>query len=255
MPASANSATYREILDATTRRHPKSIAIETPDAQLTYAELTERVANRARRLAAVGVGRGDIIGICLHPGLEMVVSQLAVMYAGGAYLPLDPNYPAERLSYMVEDSHTTTVIVDNDTREYLPAGIRCLNVNSLPEAEAEPDSPTVDDLAYLIYTSGSTGMPKGVMVTHVGLTNMIDGQRRHMQVNSASRVLQFASPNFDASVFETAMALGTGACLVIPPRHEMLGDALVTTRASPTRRCLRQFFRVCPQSHLMNLSV
>ena len=229
MPASANSATYREILDATTRRHPKSIAIETPDARLTYTELTERVASRARRLAAVGVGRGDIIGICLHPGLEMVVSQLAVMYAGGAYLPLDPNYPAERLSYMVEDSHTTTAIVDNDTREYLPAGIRCLNVNSLPEAEAEPESPTVDDLAYLIYTSGSTGMPKGVMVTHVGLTNMIDGQRRHMQVNSASRVLQFASPNFDASVFETAMALGTGACLVIPPRHEMLGEALVTT--------------------------
>ena len=221
--------TYCEILSRTTKRYPDSVAIETRDERLTYTELTEQVVHRARCLAAAGVRRGDIVGICLPRGAEMVVSQLAVMHAGAAYLPLDPSYPAERLAYMVRDSRTMTVLVNAETESRILTNVRRLDVDALPKAEAEPERPEVHDLAYVIYTSGSTGRPKGVMVTHAGFTTMIDAQQRHMLVNAASRVLQFASPSFDASVFEMSMALGTGACLVIPHREGMVGDSLVTT--------------------------
>ena len=134
--------TYCEILSRTTKRYPDSVAIETRDERLTYTELTEQVVHRARCLAAAGVRRGDIVGICLPRGAEMVVSQLAVMHAGAAYLPLDPSYPAERLAYMVRDSRTMTVLVNAETESRIPTNVRRLDVDALPKAEAEPERPT-----------------------------------------------------------------------------------------------------------------
>ncbi|MFF4707218.1 amino acid adenylation domain-containing protein [Streptomyces sp. NPDC001297] len=217
---------------------PDRPAAELGDRHLTYAELDARARTLAARLRSLGVGRGATVGVFLEPSLDLVASVLAVAHAGAAWLPLDPSYPADRLSYMIGDSGAALVIADADAPEWLRSlGVPLADpadgtapAEPLPLPRLRPES-----AAYVIYTSGSTGRPKGVVLTQRGLANLADAQRSTFTVEPGHRVLQFASPSFDASVFELAMALCSGATLVLPPRRDVLygpglGDFLADAR-------------------------
>ncbi|WP_304451228.1 non-ribosomal peptide synthetase [Nocardiopsis sp. YSL2] len=229
-PQDSSDRTFPALFAERSAQRPEAVALSTEDETLTYAELSALVERRARGLARHGVRPGDTVGVCLDRGRELVVCLLAAMRAGAAYLPLDPAYPAERLAYMLSDSGTDLVLTDAASAASLPGGVRALTASEVEGAEPLPDTrPLPDDVAYVIYTSGSTGRPKGVLVTHRGVADLAATQRVRMEVAPESRVLQFASPSFDASVFEVCMALLNGAALVVLPRHLLLGEALVAT--------------------------
>ncbi|MGR3937685.1 non-ribosomal peptide synthase/polyketide synthase [Streptomyces sp. BRA346] len=212
--------TLAELFEAAADRHPDAPAVLAPDVELSYAELDARANRLAHRLIAQGVGPGRIVALVLPRSVEIVVAQLAVAKAGGAHLPVDPGYPAGRIALMLEDAapHLTLDGIDGAGASGEPAH------RPTDRDRLRPVDP--DDPAYVIYTSGSTGTPKGVVVTHRGIGNFAAAEAEHYQVREGDRVLQFASPSFDASVLELCMALPTGAALVVPEPGPLLGEHL-----------------------------
>src|SRR5437868_7766977 len=201
---------------------PAAVALVFAEARITYSELNQRANQLAHYLIEAGIGPEMIVGICLPRGIESIVAMLAVLKAGAAFLPLDPTYPAERLSLMLEHSDTGLTITNENAADLLPARwmpIICIDSES-EEIESEPaHEPSValapDNAAYVIFTSGTTGSPKGVLVTHCGLSNLCAAQSMLFDAGPGDRVLQFASQSFDASVWEIWMALAAGATLCI----------------------------------------
>ncbi|MFB9803912.1 amino acid adenylation domain-containing protein, partial [Streptomonospora salina] len=229
-PQDLSDHTFPKLFAEQAAERPDAVALVTEGEALTYAELAGLVEERARGLSGWGVLPGDTVGVCLERGRELVVCMLAVMRVGAAYLPLDPAYPAERLAFVAADSGADLVLTEGRHLGMLPDDIHIRPATEVTGAAALPGArPRLDDVAYTIYTSGSTGRPKGVLVTHRGIADLAATQRARMQADSGSRVLQFASPSFDASVFEVCMALLNGAALVVLPRHRLLGEALVNT--------------------------
>ncbi|UFS85862.1 amino acid adenylation domain-containing protein [Bradyrhizobium daqingense] len=219
-----------ELFAEQVRRAPNAIALVYEDVRLSYGELDARANWLARRLIALSVVPDQPVAICLPRGIAMVVSLLAVLKAGGAYLPLDPAYPAERLRQIVDDARPRLLIADEAGRAIVPDGTYAIvdpdgdAAASVGQATSDPtdlvDGLTSRGLAYIIYTSGSTGRPKGVMVEHRGLVNLALAQRTMFDINSSSRVVQFASSSFDASVWEIVMALCSGAALFLAGSRE-----------------------------------
>lgn len=213
---------------------PTAPALAVEGGVFTYAELESRANRLANFLRGRGVGPEKIVGLCLPRSPDLVVALLAVLKSGGAYLPLDPGYPRERLAMMLADPAVTLIVTNEAARAALPEAVAPL---VLLDAEAEaiaiasPERPGIrprpENLAYVIYTSGSTGRPKGVMVPHAGIQNLVLSQIEVFGVRSESRVYQFASPNFDASVSEVFMAFGAGAFLVLAPAGTAAGDDLL----------------------------
>ncbi|WP_036034518.1 non-ribosomal peptide synthetase [Bradyrhizobium yuanmingense] len=208
------------------RRAPDALALAYEDVRLSYSELDARANRLARHLITLGVVPDQPVAICLPRGIAMVVSLLAVLKAGGAYLPLDPAYPAERLRQIIDDARPRLLIADGTGRAIIPDGT-CGTVDpdaGAGQATSDPgdllEGLTARSLAYIIYTSGSTGRPKGVMVEHRGLVNLALGQRALFNINSSSRVVQFASLSFDASIWEIVMALCSGAALFLAGTRE-----------------------------------
>jgi amino acid adenylation domain-containing protein len=212
------------------RRQPDAFALIYATASepsgvrsLRYQELNRRANQLARYLKRSGLKREGLVGICTERSFEMVVAMLATLKAGGAFVPLDPAYPRERLSYMVEDANIQILLAQEQLPE-LVAASRCVRLDSdWPIIDMEDDSnpeigcvPT--QLAYVIYTSGSTGRPKGTMLTHHGLCNLAAEQERSFAIRPGSKVLQFSSLSFDASVWEFVMALLNGATLCLTSR-------------------------------------
>ena len=163
----------------------------------------------------------------------MLVGIFGVLKAGGAYLPLDPTYPAGRLTYMIEDARPILILTQEALRQRLPEAIETLcldkdwpSIGGASQANPVPRA-TPGNLAYVIYTSGSTGRPKGVAVSHGGIPNLAVAQQAGFGVGAASRVLQFSAWTFDAAVSEIAMVVSSGACLVLPCLDERSGDALI----------------------------
>ncbi|HYO16010.1 MAG TPA: amino acid adenylation domain-containing protein, partial [Thermoanaerobaculia bacterium] len=185
----------------------------------------------ANRLRVLGVGPETVVAICVERSPEAALAALAVLEAGGAYLPLDPAYPAERLRFMLEDSGAAAVLVRPDLRRALPeTAVPVLDVNfqagdgDRPGETGDPDDP--DRLAYVIYTSGSTGRPKGVEIPHRGLSNLIAWHRRIYGVTPEDRATLLAGPAFDASVWELWPYLAAGASVRVPDAE---------TRSDPAR--------------------
>ncbi|MFE7029567.1 amino acid adenylation domain-containing protein [Streptomyces sp. NPDC057621] len=206
---------------------PDAPALVSGEQSLTYRELDERSGLLARALTARGVGPESVVGVSLRRSPELWVTVLAVLKAGGAYLPLDLAHPAERLAFMVEDSAARLILADADTAERLPElpapvlRVAELTDETHPPADTVPVLPGAARAAYVIYTSGSTGRPKGVVVTHNGLASLLAVHQDRLKVTAGSRVLQFASPSFDASVWEMCMGLLSGATLVVADSDEL----------------------------------
>ncbi|NOT87548.1 MAG: amino acid adenylation domain-containing protein [Lysobacter sp.] len=225
------------------RRNPDAMAVACGDARVTYGALDAGANRLARHLRALGVGPDVPVAVCMARSPALIESVLAVLKAGGAFVPLDPAYPPDRLAYMLADARPVVVITDDACRtlmqsvlattETAPVVIdRETDAASWAEQPAEAPTPettglTAEHLAYVIYTSGSTGRPKGVMVTHRGLPNLQRVQGELFSVSPESRVLQFASFSFDACVFEWSMALSHGASLHLGAAGEVLaGETL-----------------------------
>jgi amino acid adenylation domain-containing protein/non-ribosomal peptide synthase protein (TIGR01720 family) len=226
----AGTASFlHELVEGWATRTPDAMAVEHGDRRLTYREL-DRCANQlARHLASLGVGRGVPVGLCFERSPEMVVGLLGVLKAGGGYLPLDPTYPAERLAFMAADCGLRVLLTQESLEDAIPqsweAAVRLdADWEAIARESADPFPLALDpgDLAYVIYTSGSTGRPKGVMVSHRGLGNLAREQARVFHVGPGSQVLQFASLSFDASIWEIAMGLGSGATLHLADREALL---------------------------------
>ncbi|BBJ46507.1 hypothetical protein SSPO_092250 [Streptomyces antimycoticus] len=255
LPPAAWNATDRavsraplgELFAVWARRTPTAPALVAGDREWSFGEV-ERWANRlAHHLIGQGVGPERVVALVLPRSAELVVAELAVAKAGGAYLPIDPAHPEERRAMMLADARPVAVLDD-------PARIREVAAGPGPDhapGRADLLGPLFPEHpAYVIYTSGSTGVPKGVLVPHAGLGNFSAATTAHYRVRPGDRVLQFSSPSFDASVLELCSSLLAGAALVVPPEGPLLGAELaavlrekrVTHALIPRRRS-----RPCPR--------
>ncbi|WP_186137173.1 amino acid adenylation domain-containing protein [Burkholderia gladioli] len=221
-------ACLHQLVEQQAARRPDAIAVVDARERLSYAELNARANRLAHRLRRLGIAPDDRVALCMERGATIVVAILAVMKAGGAYVPLDPAYPAERLAHMLADSAPVAALTDSRSRARLaglPAAVPVFELDTQADSwrdEAVDDLPPGEigldagHLAYVIYTSGSTGTPKGVMIEHRGLVNHAMAIIASFEVREDSRVLQFASTSFDASISEVVMALCRGAALYVP---------------------------------------
>lgn len=211
-----------KLIEQQALRTPGAVAISFQYQQLTYQDFNQQANGLAQVLQTQGIGPETLVGVCLDRSPLLMVTLLAVWKAGGAYIPLDPTYPEQRLHLMVAEA--PLVITQSAHADLFPT-CKILDLDQL-EWESQLDALqtdlTLDQLAYVIYTSGSTGKPKGVMLTHRGLANLSQAQQDQFQVNPESQVLQFASASFDASVSEMVMTWCAGATLHLGTTDELL---------------------------------
>ncbi len=213
---------------------PDAVALVAGDQILSYRELNRRANQLAHYLQALGVGANVLVGLCIERSPDMVVGLLGILKAGGAYVPLDPAYPSERLVFMLEDAHVPVLVTQQLLAAHLPiqgTRIVCLDADAAALAQqsvADPISEVaIDDLAYVIYTSGSTGQPKGALITHDGLLNLVLWHQRAFEVTSADRATQFTSPAFDATGWELWPYLTIGASVYLPDEEVRVVPASV----------------------------
>ncbi|MEU5691912.1 non-ribosomal peptide synthase/polyketide synthase [Actinosynnema sp. NPDC020468] len=228
--------TVPELFAAHARTRPDAVAVVCEDEVLTYAELDERSAKLAHVLAELGAGPESTVGLALPRTAEMVVAVLGVLRSGAAYLPIDPNYPRQRIEHLVADARPVVVLSTSD------GAVDGLALDD-PEFRARWDAaPAVEPdhglrpehPAYVIYTSGSTGVPKGVVVTHEGVPALVATATRSLDVTPESRVLLFASISFDLAFFEWAMAILVGGTAVVVPAHRRVASAELTDYIAAT---------------------
>lgn len=210
---------------------PNAVAIEAGDQQITYRDMVKRVQSLAAALCAAGIGRGKIVGMFAERSIELVIGLLATLKAGGAYLPLDPEFPPERLAFMIEDSGASALLTQSWLVERLPEidiPRICLDGDVMnTAADCDQCFPFIhpEDTAYIMYTSGSTGQPKGVMVPHGSISRHCRFMQKYYAHGPEDRILQFSSLNFDPSLEQIFTALMSGARLVL--RSNTLWDPAV----------------------------
>src|SRR3989454_5274212 len=196
---------------------PAQLALTDRERVISYEELDIRARRLARRLRELGAGRDVLVGVALDRWAEFVAAALGRLYAGPAYVPLDCQYPAERIAFMLQDAAPAVVVSDARLAARLPRGawptlmIDVADGGDALAAEAVGADSTASSLAYVIYTSGSTGRPKGVEVTHGNLTNLVRWHHRAFGVTAEDRASQLSSPGFDAAVWEVWAYLASGA--------------------------------------------
>jgi nonribosomal peptide synthetase DhbF len=269
-----SEATLPELFEAQVAKTPNATAVVFENTSLTYVQLNARANQLAHHLIKFGVGPEAIVGLCLPRSLEMVSALLGILKAGAAYLPLDPDYPTERLSNMLQDAQPACLITISEIGQRLAYATQnvpllCLDdpditstlagtseTNLTNQNRLQPCTP--HSPAYVIYTSGSTGTPKGVVVSHVGIPSLAASQIDRFGITPKSRILQFASINFDAAFAELGCALLSGASLVLASRDRLLpGEALSTliTEQSVTHATLLPTaLAVTPTTNLSSLS-
>ncbi len=231
-PGEGEDLLLQDLFLAWEARQPHAPAVIQGDRILSYRELREEAERLACRLRALGVGAETRVTVCLDETIERIVAVVGTLLAGGAWVPLDPAYPRERLAWMLEDSAAAVVLTREALLPALPpttATVLCLDgpwsLESLPSLPSFVFSP--DNLAYVIYTSGSTGRPNGVMIRHRSVVHLTRHLIGRFALGPGSRVLQVISFSFDASVEEIWTALGSGAALCIARRAARLcGEVL-----------------------------
>lgn len=246
------AATFAEQFEAIVRATPQATALIADEVTLTYAQLDRRANRLANLMLARGIGAEQIVAIALPRSVALIVTIIATIKTGAAYLPLDPDYPPERVEYMLSHAQPGLVISQAAFADRLAPEYAALRLDhpalrgQLADHSAEeitlPRRLQCDNAAYLIYTSGSTGTPKGVLVTHRGIGHLVASMVERLHVTPQSRILQFASPSFDASFWDISMALLSGAALVVAekealtpgkPLYTLMRDRAVTHATLP----------------------
>jgi len=217
------------LVSAVAARSPGAVAVCDSKRLLSYGELNGRADGLARTLHSLDVESGAFVGLCVERSAELAVGALGILKAGGAYVALDPTYPQERLRFMMRDAGVQVLVGSSGTPIALRSDAAFVDVALADTASAvagprNAASGDGVDVAYLIYTSGSTGVPKGVMVEHKSVLNLIRWHQHRFAVSSADRGTQIASPGFDATVWEMWPYLTGGASIHIPP-DEIRADA------------------------------
>ncbi|GAA4488612.1 hypothetical protein GCM10023094_48790 [Rhodococcus olei] len=258
--AGASERILPQILTDAAALDPDAIALTADGVTVTYRELDERSNQLARVLIALGAGPESFVALGIARSISSVLCMWAVAKTGAAFVPVDPNYPPERITHMLTDSGATVGLALTAHRGRLPDSVpwlyldapafaeRCATRSAAPITDADRVAPiALTNAAYLVYTSGSTGTPKGVVVTHTGLDNFAHDQIARFGAAPGSRTLHFSTPSFDGSVFEYLQAFGAGATMVIAPptvyggselaqliKSEHVTHAFVTTAALAT---------------------
>ncbi|MEH2266224.1 amino acid adenylation domain-containing protein [Nostoc sp.] len=225
-----HNQTLVDLFEAQVAKNPDNIALVFESQSLTYQQLNQKANQLAHYLIQNHQIQPDtLIGICVERSLEMIIGVLGIMKAGAAYVPIDPNYPQERIEFMLGDSGTSVLLTQSHLKEQLPLTklkhqtiyLDRETFNSTLADNPNPQS-NPDNLAYIIYTSGSTGQPKGVMIEHRAIVNLSLAWAETFQVQDNSRWLQFGSFSFDLSIGEIATALSAGACLYLANKETLL---------------------------------
>ncbi|ULR48216.1 non-ribosomal peptide synthetase [Streptomyces deccanensis] len=235
------SDTWPAMFAEQVRQRPEAVALVFEDEELTYAELDERANRLAHALIARGAGPERIVALALPRSTELIVAEVAVLKSGAAYLPIDHDYPADRIAYMLGDARPVCMVTTGETARDLPdpaEGMTLLELDAPATAaelagrpvhdptEADRGAPlTVLNAAYVIYTSGSTGRPKGVVLAHGGVAKLVATQSERFGIGPHSRVLQFASPSFDVAFWDLCLGLLSGGRLVVVPAERRVPGA------------------------------
>jgi amino acid adenylation domain-containing protein len=229
-----------DLITARSAITPDAVAVTSAGQHLTYAHLLDQAGRLAGVLREAGVGPESVVGLCLDRRPQMITAILAVWLAGGAYLPLDPTYPAARVAHMLTDSRAAVLVTTGDIADDLPVGrLRTIVLDEQAVQAALTAGPVAGpaaahpaQLAYVIYTSGSTGTPKGVQVCHGGVVNLAAAQRDLFGLRAGDVVLGFAPFIFDASLWELTMTLAAGATLTLATADERTDPGQLTRMAA-----------------------
>ncbi|NNE95221.1 MAG: LLM class flavin-dependent oxidoreductase, partial [Acidimicrobiales bacterium] len=226
-----------QLVEEQALRTPDTPALVFDGRKLTYSELERRANLVAQTLNERGLGRGDRIAVVMPRSEHMVVALLGILKVGAAYVPLDPDYPIERLQFMVEDSGVVAILADSTASTLLSVDVETVLVDQIDfEAEASAAVPAVvadNDLAYMIYTSGSTGKPKGVMIEHRSVVNFCRAMDRRLQVEDPGVWLAVTSISFDISILELFWTLTRGFTVVLSRGDELPSSGTNGSEARP----------------------
>ncbi|WP_456301833.1 amino acid adenylation domain-containing protein, partial [Rhodococcus qingshengii] len=218
------SQTITEAFERQVERTPDATAVVFEGASLTYAEFDSRANGLARQLIAMGVGPESLVGLSIRRSLDLMVGLYAIAKAGGAWVPVDPDHPADRTAYILESAQPTCVVTTARDDVDLPSGTRVIEIDTLdygqldsrPIVNADRLSPLhFSNTAYVIYTSGSTGRPKGVAVTHAAINNQLQWMNAEYGLSASDIYLQKTATTFDVSLWGFFMPLQVGATLVV----------------------------------------
>ncbi|NOK21667.1 non-ribosomal peptide synthetase, partial [Corallococcus carmarthensis] len=226
-------ACMHSLFEAQVHRAPESLAAVFEGTQLTYAQLDARANQLAHALRRRGVGPEVRVALSVERSLDVVIGLLGILKAGGAWVPVDPLLPRERLAFMLEDSAAQVLVTQQPLVDRFPEALHaralCLDTERSALAKEPTDAPVADvtpaNMAYLLYTSGSTGTPKGTAVEHRSVANLVTHEAVAYGIGPDSRVLQFASLSFDLSVEEIFTTLCNGATLVLAPLEKLMPGA------------------------------
>ena len=228
-------ASLPDLFESQAGRTPDAPAVLFEGRQLSYRELNARANQLAHHLRSSGVRAETRVGICIERGLEMVVAALGVLKAGGSYVPLDPTYPSERLSFMLTEARCAVLLTSEQAAAGLPGSSAprlyldrdwqrlAGESDENPQARIYPEN-----LAYVIYTSGSTGRPKGVMVTHRALANLLDSMRQRLGFEQDDRLLAVTTLSFDIAGLELFLPLTVGGRVIVASREAAADGALLS---------------------------
>ena len=226
-------------------RTPEAVAVVTGDEQLSYATLDKKAADIAAALRRCGVGRGVLVGVCLQRSSLMAQTVLGILRAGAAYLPLDPAYPQERLSFILDDAGVSVLVTDSPSSTALPphkAQTLCLE-DRPPNPGAQPEIVSAtggEQPAYVLYTSGSTGRPKGVIIPHAAVVNFLGSMARRPGLEDGDVLLAVTTLSFDIAALELFLPLAVGGRLVVASDEEVVDGNALAARLSRSRATVMQ---------------
>jgi amino acid adenylation domain-containing protein len=238
--AEAPATSVNALVSAKARATPHATAAQMDDRRWSYRELDRRAGEIAHALSAMQLGPRPLVGVCMSRSLDMLAGLLAVGRIGGAYLPLDPSFPAERLAMIVDDARPAALLTASDAQQALAGAaaprLLCDRIEPGGRSLAAPAAADPDSLAYVLYTSGSTGRPKGVEITQGALVNLLRSMQREPGFTAADCLLAVTTLSFDISMLELFLPLVAGGRVVIASREEA-GDPERLARLVDTSGC------------------